>query len=119
MTAVKTMKENWYEAEINRVAGEIALQGTEPDTAKAEAYFASGDRDCSEAESEILGAPSRDEHGAALCTLGQAGRARGSGSSLGWFTQGFDTLDLRQAKLLLEELRDEASDRQMNAARSL
>ena len=25
MTTMKTTKENWYEAEINRVAGEIAL----------------------------------------------------------------------------------------------
>jgi predicted ATPase len=39
--AVKTTKESWYEAEINRVAGEIALQGTEPDAAKAETCFVS------------------------------------------------------------------------------
>lgn len=37
----------------------------------------------------------------------------------GWFTQGFDTLDLRHAKLLLDELRHEVSDRQMNVAGSL
>ena len=40
MTTMKTTKENWYEAEINRVAGEIALQGMEPDATKAEACFA-------------------------------------------------------------------------------
>ena len=28
----------------------------------------------------------------------------------GWFTQGFDTLDLRQAKLLLDELGEEIAD---------
>ena len=32
-------KERWYEAEINRVAGEIALMSREPDAAKAQAYF--------------------------------------------------------------------------------
>ena len=39
MTAVETTKESWYEAEINRIAGEIALLSPEPDAAKAEAYF--------------------------------------------------------------------------------
>ena len=39
MTAVETTKERWYEAEVNRMAGEIALKSPEPDAAKAEAYF--------------------------------------------------------------------------------
>ena len=39
MTVVETTKERWWEAEINRLAGEIALQSPEPDAAKAEAYF--------------------------------------------------------------------------------
>ena len=36
---IGTSKESWSEAEINRVAGEIALMSPEPDAAKAEAYF--------------------------------------------------------------------------------
>ena len=39
MTAVETTKEKWCEAEVHRVAGEIALMSPEPDAAKAEAYF--------------------------------------------------------------------------------
>jgi predicted ATPase len=39
LTAVETTKERWWEAEINRIAGEIALLSPEPDAAKAEAYF--------------------------------------------------------------------------------
>ena len=39
MTAVETTKEKWCEAEVNRVAGEIALMSPEPDSAKAQAYF--------------------------------------------------------------------------------
>ena len=39
MTAVETTKERWCEAEVNRIAGEIALMSPEPDAAKAEAYF--------------------------------------------------------------------------------
>jgi hypothetical protein len=39
MTVVETANERWCEAEINRVAGEIALKSPKPDAAKAEAYF--------------------------------------------------------------------------------
>ena len=39
MTAAETTKERWCEAEVNRVAGEIALLSLEPETAKAEVYF--------------------------------------------------------------------------------
>ena len=39
MTAVETTKERWCEAEVNRIAGEIALMSPEPEAAKAEAYF--------------------------------------------------------------------------------
>jgi hypothetical protein len=38
-TTVETTKEKWCEAEIHRMAGEIALMSPEPDAAKAEAYF--------------------------------------------------------------------------------
>ena len=37
MTAVETTKEKWYEAEVRRIAGEIALMSPERDPAKAEA----------------------------------------------------------------------------------
>src|SRR5208282_5543847 len=39
MTAAQMTKENWYEADIHRLAGEIALLSPEPDAAKAEACF--------------------------------------------------------------------------------
>jgi len=33
------IKERWFEAETNRIAGEIALKSPEPDMAEAERYF--------------------------------------------------------------------------------
>jgi predicted ATPase len=39
MTAVETANERWHEAEVDRIAGGIALKSPEPDMAKAEAYF--------------------------------------------------------------------------------
>jgi predicted ATPase len=37
--AVERTKERWWEAEVNRIAGEKALKSPKRDTVKAEAYF--------------------------------------------------------------------------------
>ena len=39
MSMIEATNERWSEAEVNRVAGEIALKSPQPDAAKAEAYF--------------------------------------------------------------------------------
>jgi predicted ATPase len=39
MTTTETTKERLWEANIHRIAGEIALKSPQPDAAKAEAYF--------------------------------------------------------------------------------
>ena len=72
MTAVETTKERWCEAEVHRIAGEIALMSPEPDAAKAEAYFERALAVARAAASKVLGTPRRDEHGAALARPGQA-----------------------------------------------
>ena len=47
----------------------------------------------------------RDEHGAALARSGQRDEARDLLAPVyGWFTEGFDTLDLKKAKALLDQL---------------
>ena len=104
-TAVRTTKENWYEAEINRVAGEIALQGMEPDAAKAEACFATALEIARKQKAkswELRAATSMAR------LLSAEGRPQAAHEILapvyGWFTQGLDTSDLKQAKILLEEL---------------
>jgi class 3 adenylate cyclase/predicted ATPase/tRNA A37 threonylcarbamoyladenosine biosynthesis protein TsaE len=105
MTAVEATKERWYEAEVNRIAGEIAVLSLEPDVAKAEIYF---DRALAVARKqqakswELRAAMSmarlwRDQ--------GKRQQARGLLASVyGWFTEGFDTLDLKEARALLDEL---------------
>ena len=105
MTAVETTKENWYEAEINRVAGEIALLGTEPDVAKAEAYFARALEVARQQQAKAWELRAAMSMARLLCAQGNLGHARDILAPVyGSFTQGFDTLDLREAKLLLEEL---------------
>ena len=39
ITAIETAKETWFEAEVNRIGGEITLNSPGPDAAKAEEYF--------------------------------------------------------------------------------
>jgi predicted ATPase len=105
MTAVETTKERWCEAEVHRVAGEIALKSPEPDAAKAEAYFerALAIAHAQQAKSWEL---------RAAMSMARLWRDQGKRSEArdllapvyGWFTEGFDTLDLKQAKALLEEL---------------
>jgi predicted ATPase len=105
ITAVETTKETWYEAEVHRIAGEIALMSPEQDATKAEAHFERAvtvARDQQAKSFELRAAMSmarlwRDQ--------GKRDEARDLLAPVyGWFTEGFDTLDLKQAKALLDEL---------------
>ena len=105
MTAVETTKEKWWEAEVHRVAGKIALKSPEPDAAKAQAYF------------ERALAVAREQQAKswelrAAMSLARLWRDQGKPDEArdllapvyGWFTEGFDTLDLKEAKALLSAL---------------
>ena len=105
MTAVKTTKENWYEAEIIRVAGEIALQGMEPDATKAEACFASALEVARKQKAKSWELRAARSMARLLCAQGRPQAAHEIlDPAYGWFTAGFDTLDLREAKALLDDL---------------
>ena len=105
MTAVETTKERWCEAEVNRIAGEIALKSPEPDAAKAEAYF---ERALAVARQQ----QAKSWELRAAMSLARLWRDQGKlqqarellAPVYGWFTEGFDTRDLKEAKALLEEL---------------
>ena len=104
-TAVETTKESWYEAEINRIAGEIVLAAPEPDAAKAEAYFASALTIARKQKAKSWELRAATSMARLMCAQGRRRPAREILAPVyGWFTQGFDTLDLRQARLLLDEL---------------
>ena len=104
-TAVETTKERWWEAEVKRVAGEIALNSPQPDAAKAQAYF---DRALTVARAQQ--AKSWELRAAmSMARLWSDQGKRDAARELlapvyGWFTEGFDTLDLKEAKALLGEL---------------
>jgi predicted ATPase len=105
MTAVQATKETLCEAEVYRVAGEIALLSPERDVEKAGAYFerALATARTQQAKSWEL------RSGMSMARLWRDQGKRDQARELlapiyGWFAEGFDTLDLRQAKSLLEEL---------------
>jgi len=105
ITAAERTKETWFEAEVNRVAGEITLKSPEPDTAKAEACF-------ERALAVARGQQAKSWELRASTNLARLWRDQGKRDAArallapvyGWFTEGFDTLDLKEAKALLDEL---------------
>jgi predicted ATPase len=105
MTSMETTKEKWFEAEVYRTAGEITLLAPEPDAAKAEAYFERAL--CVAREQKARSWELRAAMGMVRLWRNQ-GKRRQPHDLLapvyGWFTEGFDTLDLTQARTLLEEL---------------
>jgi predicted ATPase len=105
MTAVETTGERWFEAEVHRMAGEIALTSPEPNAAKAEAYF---ERALAVARQQ----QAKSWELRATMSMARLWRDQGKRDEArdllapvyGWFTEGFDTLDLKDAKVLLDEL---------------
>ncbi len=104
MAAMKNTKETWCEAEVHRTAGEIALMSSEPNAAKAQAQF------------ERALAIAREQRAKswelrAAMSLARLWRDQGKRRQAhdllapiyGWFTEGFDTADLKAAKALLDE----------------
>jgi predicted ATPase len=105
MTGIEATKETWHDVEVNRIAGEIALRSPQRDAAKAQSYFTRALTVARQQQAkswELRAAMSlarlwRDQ--------GKAGQARELLAPVyGWFTEGFDTRDLKEAKALLEEL---------------
>jgi class 3 adenylate cyclase/predicted ATPase len=105
ITAVETTGERWCEAEAHRVAGRLALLSPKRDEAKAQAYF---DRALAIAREQ----QAKSWELRAAMSMARLWRDQGKRQQAhdllapiyGWFTEGFDTLDLKQAKALLDEL---------------
>jgi predicted ATPase len=105
MAVMETTKERWFEAEVHRLAGEVELKTLEPDAAKAEEYF---ERALTVARAQ----QAKSWELRAAMSLARLWRDQGKPQQAhellapvyGWFTEGFDTLDLKEAKALLDEL---------------
>jgi predicted ATPase len=105
MTAIETTNERWCEAEVHRMAGEIALLLPEPDAAKAEAYFERALAVAREQQAKSWELRAAMSMARLWRDQGKPQQARELlAPGYGWFTEGFDTRDLKEAKALLDEL---------------
>jgi predicted ATPase len=105
MRAVETTKEKWCEADIHRTAGEIALRSPAPDAAKAETHFERALEVARQQQAKSWELRAAMSMARLWRDQGERNEARDLLAPVyGWFTEGFDTLDLKQAKTLLDEL---------------
>ena len=105
ITMVQSTNERWGEADIDLIAGEIALKSSEPKAAKAQAYF---ERALAIAHQQRA----RSLELRAAMSMARLWRDQGKRNEAcellapvyGWFTEGFDTRDLKEVKALLDAL---------------
>jgi predicted ATPase len=108
MTMMGTTKEKWYEAEIHRIVGDLALLSPEPDATKAQAYF---ERALAVARQQ----QAKSWELRAAMSLARLWRDQGKVQQArellapvyGWFTEGHSTRDLQEAKRCWRSWRDE------------
>jgi class 3 adenylate cyclase/predicted ATPase len=104
-TTVETTKQRLWEAEVLRITGEIALKSPEPDAAKAEGYFERALAVAREQQAKSWELRAAMSMARLWRDQGKPQQARELLAQVyGWFTEGFDTRDLKEAKALLGEL---------------
>ena len=105
VTAVETNRERWFEAEVHRISGEIAQLSPDPDAAKAEACFERALAVARQQQAKSWELRAAMSQARLWCDQGKRDDARNLLAPIyGWFTEGFDTRDLKKAKALLDEL---------------
>jgi predicted ATPase len=112
LTLVEKTKERWYEAELYRLQGELILQAwpvsnphSIPRVKKAEACFRKALDIARQQEAKSLELRAATSLARLWQSQGERDEARESlGEIYGWFTDGFDTADLKDANSLLNEL---------------
>jgi predicted ATPase len=105
MAAIETTSETWCEAEVHRIAGEIVLKSPKPDPKKAQAYFERALAVARQQRAKSWELRAAMSMARLWREQGKPDDARGLLAPIyGWFTEGFDTLDLKEAGALLDEL---------------
>ena len=107
LTLADTTGERWYEPELYRLKGELLLQQNAANQVEAENCFQQAiviaqNQEAKSLELRAATSMARLWH--------QQGRRQEAYDLLApvynWFTEGFDTADLQEAKALLDELED-------------
>ena len=94
-----------FEADINRLAGEIALKSPQLSAKSAEAYFQRALAVARQQQAKSWELRAAMSMARLWRDQGKRDEARELLAPVyGWFTEGFDTRDLKEAKALLDEL---------------
>jgi predicted ATPase len=105
MMAIETTKERWFEAEANRIAGQIVLLSPELNAVKAQEYFERALEIAREQQAKSWELRAAMSMARLWRDQGKRQQARELVAPIyGWFTEGFGTPDLKEAKALLEAL---------------
>ena len=104
LALVAATEERWWEAEVYRLQGALLLQLPRPDVGQSEACFQQALEVAHHQQAKAL------ELRAAL-SLARLWQGQGKQAAVrqlltessSWFTEGFDTADLQEARVLLEE----------------
>ncbi len=100
-----TYSEGWWEADLYRLRAELRLQRDEPDVSQAAADLQQALTVARNQEAKSLELRAATSLARLLQQQGNAAEARGLLAPLyDWFTEGFDTADLQEAKALLTDL---------------
>jgi DNA-binding winged helix-turn-helix (wHTH) protein/predicted ATPase len=103
---VEATGERWCESEVYHVNGEIALMSHKQDVPQAETHFQRALAVAQQQQAKSWELRSAMSLARLWRSQGKVQEARELlGPVYGWFTEGFDTRDLKEAKVLLNELR--------------
>jgi predicted ATPase len=109
LTGIDTTKERWFEADLNRIAGEVMRRSPESDATKVEAYFERALAIARQQQAKSWELRAAMSMARLWRSQGKSPQARELLAAVyGWFTEGFDTHDLKEAKALLDEFRDQS-----------
>ena len=105
IVASEATKDRWNAVELQRISGELALKSPERDASKAEAYFERALAVARQQQAKSWELRTSMSLARLWRDQGKVQQARELLAPVyGWFTEGFDTRDLKEAKALLEEL---------------
>jgi predicted ATPase len=103
---VNATGDRWYEAELHRLSGEFMLLRDSSSASAAERSFRTAIEIARKQEAKSLELRATTNLARLLARQGLRDAARATLAEIyGWFTEGFDTADLKDAKALLDELR--------------
>jgi DNA-binding winged helix-turn-helix (wHTH) protein/predicted ATPase len=105
IAAMETTKETWQESEIYRMAGELALISPTPDRTKAEIHFGRALAIARQQQAKSWELRAAASMARLWMDQGKRNEARDLlGAVYGWFTDGFESHDLKDARALLDKL---------------